>query len=49
MAFADAFRMLRNRIELFVNLPMESLDRLSLQRRMDAIGKTAAPAKDKTA
>lgn len=44
LAFADTFRMLRNRIELFVNLPMSSLDRLSLQNRLDAIGK-AAPAR----
>jgi len=37
-AFADAFRMLQNRISIFVNLPMRSLDRLSLQQRLDAIG-----------
>ncbi|HEY2051401.1 MAG TPA: arsenate reductase ArsC [Caulobacteraceae bacterium] len=40
LVFADTFRMLRHRIELFTNLPMESLDRLTLQRRVDAIGKT---------
>ena len=46
LAFAETFRMLRGRIELFVNLPITSLDRLSLQRRLDAIGKaTDAPAK----
>jgi protein-tyrosine-phosphatase len=45
LAFADAFRMLRHRIEIFVNLPVASLDRLTLQRRLDEIGKlTAAPA-----
>ncbi len=47
MAFADAFRMLSNRIGLMVSLPMKSLDRLSLQRRLDAIGATTdqpAPA-----
>ena len=38
LAFADAYRMLTNRIEIFVNLPLQSLDRLSLQRRLDAIG-----------
>jgi protein-tyrosine-phosphatase len=38
-AFADAYRMLNNRITIFVNLPMSSLDRLSLQRRLDEIGK----------
>jgi protein-tyrosine-phosphatase len=45
LAFADAFRMLRHRIEIFVNLPVDKLDRLTLQRRLDEIGKTvAAPA-----
>ncbi len=47
VAFADAFRMLGNRIALFVNLPLASLDRLSLQRRLDAIGQASgqpAPA-----
>jgi protein-tyrosine-phosphatase len=39
LAFADAFRMLNNRIEIFVNLPMKSLDQLSLQRRLDEIGR----------
>ena len=40
IAFADAFRMLSNRINLLVNLPIASLDHLSLQRRLDAIGET---------
>ena len=40
LAFADAFRMLRNRISLFVSLPLASLDRLSLQKRLDEIGRT---------
>jgi arsenate reductase (thioredoxin) len=39
-AFADALRMLTNRINIFVSLPLESLDQLSLQGRLDAIGKT---------
>jgi arsenate reductase len=38
LAFADAYRMLNNRITLFMNLPLESIDRLSLQRRLDDIG-----------
>ena len=42
-AFADAYRQLNMRIGIFVNLPMEGLDRLSLQRRIDAIG-AAEPA-----
>jgi len=40
LAFADAYRQLSNRITIFANLPLDSLDRLSLQRRLDAIGKT---------
>ncbi len=44
LAFADAYRMLNNRLSIFVSLPIASLDRLSLQRRLDDIGKTA-PAK----
>jgi protein-tyrosine-phosphatase len=40
LAFADAWRMLNNRIGLLVNLPISSLDRLSLQRRLDEIGET---------
>lgn len=43
-AFADAMRFLYNRISLFVNLPMRSLDKLSLQRRLDEIGKTRPEA-----
>lgn len=39
LAFADTYRMLANRIGIFVNLPMRSLDRLSLQSRLDEIGR----------
>jgi arsenate reductase (thioredoxin) len=38
-AFTEAYRMLNNRITAFVNLPMESLDRLKLKQRLDDIGK----------
>lgn len=38
-AFADTYRMLSNRISIFVNLPMTSLDKLALQRRLDEIGR----------
>jgi|SRR5579872_1822247 len=38
LAFADAYRMLNNRITLFMNLPLASLDKLSLQRRLNEIG-----------
>jgi hypothetical protein len=33
VAFADAFRMLNNRISVFTTLPIAKLDRLSLQAR----------------
>jgi hypothetical protein len=37
-AFADAYRMLERRIGVFTSLPLTSLDRLTLQKRLDAIG-----------
>ena len=40
LAFADSMRMLTNRINIFVSLPIKSLDLLSLQKQLDAIGKT---------
>ena len=42
LAFNEAFRMLNNRISIFMNLPMTSLDRLSLQKKLDEIGQPAA-------
>ena len=44
LAFADAYRQLNSRISIFTSLPLQSLDRLSLQKRLDDIGKTKAPA-----
>ena len=44
LAFADTFRMLSNRISVFVNLPLRSLDKLSLQRQLDSIGKLKGSA-----
>ncbi|SNR85057.1 arsenate reductase ArsC [Puniceibacterium sediminis] len=43
-AFSDTYRMLRNRISIFVSLPIESLDRMALQRSLDDIGKTPVEA-----
>jgi arsenate reductase (thioredoxin) len=40
-AFANAYGALQNRIAIFVNLPFEGLDRLSLQSRLDSIGKAS--------
>ncbi len=39
LAFRKAFRELENRIRIFVNLKISSLDRLSLQNRLQEIGK----------
>ena len=48
-AFNSAFRFLRNRISVFVALPIASLDRLSLSHRLREIGEqegaTRAPEK----
>ena len=38
-AFNDAVRMLTNRINIFVSVPLAKLDRLSLQKQLDEIGK----------
>ena len=38
-AFANTYGALQNRIAIFVNLPFSGLDRLSLQKRLDGIGK----------
>lgn len=40
-AFAETFKMIRRRVELFVELPVIGLDHLTLQRHMDEIGATA--------
>ena len=39
LAFKEAFRMLSRRIELFLALPMESLDRMVLTARLKEIGR----------
>jgi arsenate reductase len=40
LAFRDAFRSMETRIKLFLSLPIASIDRMRLQERLDAIGKT---------
>ena len=42
LAFAETYRMLNSRISIFTSLPLDSLDKLSLQRRLEDIGKTHA-------
>ena len=39
LAFAEAYRMLNNRISIFTALPLKSLDRLTLQGRLREIGR----------
>jgi arsenate reductase len=39
LAFADAYRMLNNRISIFVNLPMRTIDKLALQAHLHEIGR----------
>ncbi|ODS03546.1 ArsR family transcriptional regulator [Methyloceanibacter marginalis] len=43
-AFDDCFRMLNQRISIFVNLPLASLSKLSLQKHLDDIGKAGVSA-----
>jgi protein-tyrosine-phosphatase len=47
LAFADTYRMLDNRIGIFTSLPLKALDELTLQKQLDAIGKSKAPAPEK--
>jgi len=49
LAFADALRMLTNRIGIFVSLPFDKLSKLSLQKKLDEIGHTSDVASKKTA
>ena len=44
--FFRTYLELHRRIELFTCLPIDALDRLALAARLEAIGKTAAPAGD---
>ncbi len=40
LAFSDAYRMLDARISIFTSLPLSNIDRLSLQHKLDEIGKS---------
>ena len=37
-AFSDAARFMKNRINAFMNLPLESIDKLAMQSRLKQIG-----------
>jgi len=39
LKLAEIYRMLNNRIDIFVSLRMESLDKLALKKRLEEIGK----------
>jgi arsenate reductase len=38
-AFAQTLRQIRTRVQLFLSLPLETLDRMAIENRMRAIGK----------
>jgi protein-tyrosine-phosphatase/DNA-binding transcriptional ArsR family regulator len=44
MAFRQSFRELEHRVEIFVSLPLASLDRLKLQQKLDDIGRSKVGA-----
>ncbi len=44
LAFADTMRMLNQRIDIFVNLPLDRLSKLSLQEELDTIGRMSRKA-----
>ena len=39
-AFFKAYKQVANRISIFLNLPLDKLDRLALQKKLDEIGNT---------
>jgi arsenate reductase (thioredoxin) len=41
VAFANAYRMLQRRIDVFTSLPMKSLERLAIQKKIEEIGRMA--------
>jgi arsenate reductase (thioredoxin) len=49
LAFADALRMMTNRIGIFVSLPFDKLSKLSLQKQLDEIGQSQPAAAKQSA
>ncbi len=41
-AFREVFRQIRNRVDLFLSLPLQRLDRLAIKREIDDIGRRDA-------
>jgi protein-tyrosine-phosphatase len=48
-AFVEAFRLLRNRISVFVNLPLASIDKLALSGRLRDIGRMEGATREAAA
>lgn len=46
LAFAETHRMLNQRISIFVNLPLGSIDQLALSKQLAAIGRVDHPNQD---
>ena len=42
--FLDVFRQIRTRIDIFTNLPLRSLDKLSLQKKLTDLGRNVVDA-----
>ena len=49
LAFADAYRMLYQRISILVSLPLDKLSKLSLQKHLDEIGQSQPAATKQSA
>jgi arsenate reductase (thioredoxin) len=47
--FLEVFRQIRTRIDIFVNLPLKSLEGLALQHELDQIGKASTDQKNESA
>jgi len=45
-AFLRAYSALENRLKIFASLPLQTLDRIRLQERVEEIGKTSPPPND---
>jgi len=46
LAFADAYRTMRDRLTGFLALPIETLDRISLQKKLDAIRQSQSAVRE---
>jgi arsenate reductase len=47
-AFFTAYTQLQHRLSIFISLPLEKLDRLTLQKQLDQIGRSGAPAENRS-